>query len=114
MSLSDLMSSDAASILAQDGETVTYYSAGGDGGVSVRCAPMSGPVEPRRTDTRRTNAVQIVIAIAKADLADVSPNADTVAVPGSWIGRTGTVTLRVSAIMGDQADPGVWMLGLSK
>ncbi len=66
----------------------------------------------RERDLGGAQAYELTLAVAKADVAAVKPNADTVEVPARWVGgMSGTAVMRVAHVISDRADPGFWLLG---
>jgi hypothetical protein len=112
MTLAAIIKEDHKAILDEDGDEVMYNPSGGSP-ITINAIPNAGQLITRATDEHRTVFAKAVISVSKIDVPLVTRNADTVDVPGFWIGKTAaTVNLRVSAVTGDKTDPGSWLLGL--
>jgi hypothetical protein len=105
----DQIAADAKAVIDLDGEAITYTQ--GATPYSINAIPQSLEVQPDPAIGRKQNTQKLVLAIAKSDIAAVKINADTVTVPASWFKKgSGTVTARVAAVTGDDADPGMWLI----
>lgn len=105
----DQIAADAKAVIDLDGEAIVYTQDGVN--YAINAIPQSGPVEPDPAAGRRMATHKVVLAIAKSDIAAVKRNADAVTAPGRWFKvADATVTARVSAVVGNDADPGMWLI----
>jgi hypothetical protein len=111
----DILARHRTPLLDLHGVVVSYTPVGGQA-AQVRAIPDAGEPEGR-PHAGGTRGVPVVVRIAKADVASVTVNGDTVAVPRQWVDPSdtggGSVEVQVAAILGDRSGP-FWRLRLRR
>lgn len=110
----------APSLFALHAQTVTYHVGSSGADLSIEVAPVAGPPEERPTsDANRGRASigthPVELWISEDDVSRPVANADTVDIPGKWVGvpGTATVTRRIDQIVSDRAIEGLWRVRVS-
>lgn len=107
-----LIASDTKLAIDLDGEAITYHQNGQD--YAINAIPLTESLQAKPSTAGWSLTGRVVIAIAKADIATVKRNDDTVTVPSAWYRLNDglTVEARVAAIIDDATDPGAWHLDI--
>lgn len=109
-----LIHSVAKRALEAVGESVTYTAAGGQP-KPIKAMVQTQDLMASRSRSSKTLAYACLIEVAKADVPVVTINADTVSVPAAWVGLSGEpVTCRVTQNLGNLAEAGTWVLGVTR
>jgi len=118
--LGDMAAALAPSIYALHGEALTYHIGATGESLMVQTAPIASPPEERPTsDAGRGQASvgshPVEIWISSDDVSRPVANADSIDIPGAWVGKPGTTTVnrRIDQIVSDRAVGGFWRVRVS-